>query len=201
VGTNTQRRDAQEGGVRPTIAPAKLAHYALRTSQFEPVLTWYQQVLGAKIVFEGSGLAFLTYDDEHHRLVIIEMPGLASGAGSTTGVHHVAFTYRTLADLLETYERLSELGINPVLPINHGPTTSLYYMDPDRNQVELQVENFDTVEEASAFFYSDAFRENPVGTDFDPREMLQRLRAGTPEGVLKRRVEIGARSPQDVPLH
>src|SRR3546814_1987062 len=89
-----------------------------------------------------------------------------------------AFTYATLADLMATYERLRDKGIRPVFPINHGPTTSMYYADPDGNQIELQVDNYDKIEDATAFFYSEAFAENPVGVEFDPDELLRRLRAG-----------------------
>src|SRR3546814_9050284 len=63
------------------------------------------------------------------------------------GVHHCSFTYATLADLMSTYERLRDKGIRPVFPINHGPTTSMYYADPDGNQIELQVDNYDQIEE------------------------------------------------------
>ena len=48
-----------------------------------------------------------------------------------------------------------------------GPTTSRYYADPDHNQIELQVEKFDTIAESTAFFYSAEFAENPIGVEFD----------------------------------
>ncbi|MBG71394.1 MAG: biphenyl 2,3-dioxygenase, partial [Gammaproteobacteria bacterium] len=59
-------------------------------------------------------------------------------------------------------------------PINHGPTTSLYYEDPDGNRVEFQVENFDSTEELNAFVRSSAFAENPIGVEFDPDRLLER---------------------------
>jgi catechol-2,3-dioxygenase len=36
------------------------------------------------------------------------------------------------------------MRIEPVIPVDHGPTTSFYYEDPDRNSVELFVDNFST---------------------------------------------------------
>src|SRR3546814_9089830 len=109
-------------------------------------------------------------------------------------------TYATLADLMATYERLRDKGIRPVFPINHGPTTSMYYADPDGNQIELQVDNYDKIEDATAFFYSEAFAENPVGVEFDPDELLRRLRAGEPEEDLKRRPDVGKRGLADIKL-
>jgi len=31
--------------------------------------------------------------------------------------------------------------------VNHRPTTSMYYRDPDGNRVELQIDNFPTAKE------------------------------------------------------
>jgi len=58
------------------ISPAKFAHFVLRTGQFDKVIEWYQAVLAARIVFRDERLCFLSYDDEHHRLALIHIPGL-----------------------------------------------------------------------------------------------------------------------------
>lgn len=180
------------------VSPAKLAHIVLRTGQYEVMLDWYKTVLNAKPAFENESLAFMSYDDEHHRVAILGIPGLERPAENTVGVHHVAFTYNDLRTLLENYERLAKLGIEPVYPINHGPTTSLYYADPDGNQLEFQVENFDSVEESGKFFFSEAFAKNPIGVEIDPADMLRRFRAGESEESLKTRPDVGAMSLADV---
>ena len=77
--------------------------------------------------------------------------------------------------------------------MNHGGTTSIYYHDPAGNDIETQVDNFDTVEETNEFLRSPHFAENPIGTDFDPEEMIKRLEAGEDEKIIKTRVEIGPR--------
>lgn len=46
----------------------------------------------------------------------------------------------------------------------------MYYRDPNGTRVELQVDNFDTADEADAFMRSAAFAKNPIGTDFEPEE-------------------------------
>jgi catechol 2,3-dioxygenase-like lactoylglutathione lyase family enzyme len=190
-----------ETSVRASIvSPAKLAHFVLRTNRYAAMLDWYKTVLNATPAFENGGLAFLCYDDEHHRVAILNIPTLADQPEGMVGVHHIAFTYASLTDLLENFERLGKLGINPVYTINHGPTTSLYYADPDQNQLEFQVENFDTVEESGKFFFSAAFAENPIGVEIDPADLLRRLRAGESEIVLKTRPDDGARTLADVKL-
>ena len=79
--------------------------------------------------------------------------------------------------MLSTYRRLKAAGITPHWPINHGVTTSMYYRDPDNNQVELQIDNFATDAEGKAFMRSAAFAKNPIGTEFDPEALLARHRA------------------------
>lgn len=182
------------------VSPSKLAHFVIRTNQYEKLVDWYKMVLNAKAAFENEMLAFLSYDDEHHRVAILNIPTLADQPEGANGIHHVAFTYASLKDLLENYERLSTLGIEPVYPINHGPTTSLYYEDPDHNQLEFQVENYDSVEESGKFFFSEAFAQNPIGVEIDPADLLRRLRAGEPEASLKTRADVGTKTLADVKL-
>ena len=181
-------------------SPAKLAHMVLRTSRYAEQIAWYKTVLGASTTFQDEHLAFLTYDDEHHRVAILNMPGLKDQSAVVAGVHHIAFTYAGLADLLDTYARLKGLGILPIVSINHGPTTSLYYSDPDGNQIELQVDNFETMEESTGFFYSEQFAINPIGVDVDPEDLIRRLRAGESEADLKRRADSGPRLIDDINL-
>ena len=78
-----------------------------------------------------------------------------------------------------TYERLKAVGITPVWSINHGPTTSLYYEDPEGIRLEFQTENFPTAQETAEFFNSADFDQNPIGTEIDPDYLLEQLRAGT----------------------
>jgi catechol-2,3-dioxygenase len=194
-------------------SPAKLAHVVLFTSQLSSMKDWYLKVLDARVAHENQALAFLTYDDEHHRIALSDPEAtaeIAKQVASTAeglvdtptgplsklspadlaalpphGLAHIAFTYTSLADLIDNYERLKDLSILPAITINHGPTTSMYYRDPDSNQIELQVDNFDTVEEGAAFLESDSFRKNPVGVVFDADDMAARLHAGESEAVLK----------------
>ena len=79
--------------------------------------------------------------------------------------------------------------------VNHGPTTSMYYRDPDGNLLETQTDNFDTPEEANDFMASESFMQNPVGTDFDPQDLIRRLKAGEDHASIKKRTEIGRRMP------
>ena len=151
-----------------TIVPTKLAHYVIRAKHFEAMLSWYRTVFHLRTTFEAPVIAFL--NTAH----------LPSPDTMRTGIDHVAFTYADLPALLHTWQRLKTAGIEPFWCINHGPTTSMYYRDPDGNEVELQVENFDTLAESTAWFSSAAFEANPIGVDFDPEALSAKLHSGTP---------------------
>lgn len=160
--------------------PTAFAHFVLRASDKAQSVDWYQIVLGMEVVHDNPMIAFLTYDDEHHRLAIAQTKFEGEVPKGAPGMDHVAYTLGSLEDLLSTYKRLKALDILPVWPINHGLTTSLYYADPDGNRVEFQVENFATKEELQGFMRSEAFAENPVGVGFDPEKLLARYENGDP---------------------
>jgi catechol-2,3-dioxygenase len=157
---------------------AKLAHVVLRSRQFAAAQQWWSDVLSGQVVFANDFLAFITYDDEHHRVALLNFGPGAADPSDGVGMDHVAFTFATLGDLLETYVRLRDKAITPVWTINHGPTTSMYYRDPDGHQVELQVDNFATLDDLSAWFATGAFAKNPIGVEYDPDDLVARYQAG-----------------------
>lgn len=161
-----------------SIKPAKLAHFVIKTTKYETLIEWYKTVLGMEVAFGNASATFLTFDDEHHRMAILNVPALLPNLRGAAGVDHVAFTFASVDDLLKTYERLKEIGITPVWPVNHGATLSFYYKDPDHNMVELQVDVFASRAETDALLSDGRFAINPIGVDVDPEELLARWKAG-----------------------
>jgi len=160
--------------------PIKLAHFVIRSRHYDETVRWYQTVLGAEVGFGNPFLTFMTYDDEHHRVAVINTAGAPEPPPGAAGIDHVAFTFANLADLLHTYRRLAAADVLPYWCINHGPTTSLYYRDPNGIQVELQIDNFASDEELDAWMRSGAFKANPIGVEFDPDVLAARLDRGDP---------------------
>jgi catechol-2,3-dioxygenase len=190
-GQSTQQRMPDASAQK--VAPDRLAHIVFKTADKNRLMAWYGQVLNAHVVFQNDFIGFLTYDDEHHRIAFIQIPGLEPNSGKSTGLHHVAFTYATMDDLISNYERLRDAGVRPAHCVNHGPTTSMYYSDPDENSVELQIDNFATNDEVDTWFASGEFAENPIGVDFEPDDLAAKFRSGVPEAELKKRPNIGPR--------
>jgi catechol-2,3-dioxygenase len=125
------------------------------------------------------------------------MPATDAKVPQTCGFEYIAFSFRTLQDLALAYRQRKERGITPFWCVNHGPATSMYYKDPDGNKIETQVDNFETNEEANSFMMSSKFAESPMGTDFDPEDLIRRLESGEDEKSIKKRVEIGPRGLPD----
>ena len=167
------------------IRPAKFVHVVYRTRRFEQMIAWYESVFDARIQYQNPALAFLTYDDEHHRfafanLAVLQPEGSDIDRRGAIGVDHVAYTYPSLPDLLSNYSQLKEKGIRPYWCVHHGITVSMYYADPDGNQMEFQVDCFASNDDANAYMHGPHFGANPIGVEYDPDEWLQRLNAGTP---------------------
>lgn len=172
------------------IRPRQLAHVVYRTRQFDTMIDWYAKAFHAKVGSRNGGLAFLSYDDEHHRFALVDLSvhtprteTLPDRRG-VVGVDHIAYTYASLDDLLENYAELKGHGILPYWCVHHGLTISMYYADPDGNQMEFQVDVFSTPEALSAYMAGPRFGKNPVGVEFDPDAWLERLRGGTPSSAM-----------------
>ena len=107
----------------------------------------------------------------------LDRPGLV-------GVDHVAYTLESIADLFGNYDYLKGKGIVPYWCIHHGDTVSMYYADPDGNQMEFQVETFEAQKLTPSDPNPTARPNNPIGVEFDPDYWLERLRAGAPDTEL-----------------
>lgn len=175
---------------RGKIAPAKLAHVVLRSPRYDDVINWYRIVLEAEVMVSTPGVSFLTYDEEHHRIAIINAPGIPDSNPQASGVDHIAFTYETIDDLFATYERLKAAGIEPHWSVNHGPTLSFYYRDPDGNRVELQIDIFASNHEVNAWLAQSDFATNPIGVKFEPEDIIERHRNGEDHATLLARPVI-----------
>ncbi|MEQ9639153.1 MAG: VOC family protein [Alphaproteobacteria bacterium] len=165
------------------VAPSKFAHVVYNTHRYEEMIDWYTKVFEARVQHRDGKLAFLTYDDEHHRFAFLNL-GPAEGeaadkAKKPVGVNHVAYTWNGVGELVDTYKRLKALGITPYRPIRHGFTLSMYYCDPDGNQMEFQSDLMSAAA-ANEFMKGPAFGNNPIGEPFDPDALAARYDAGEP---------------------
>jgi catechol 2,3-dioxygenase len=165
----------------PVLCPV-FHHINLKTNQLDALVEWYATVVGARVTFRRHDIAFVTNDAANHRIAItankpyVEPEG---GRGAHVGLHHTAFEYRSLDELLQTWVRLDREGIVPAFCLDHGPTMSFYYRDPDANFVELQADNWDNSQQSAQFMRENPrFFEDPIGKPVAPEKVLEARQSG-----------------------
>jgi catechol 2,3-dioxygenase-like lactoylglutathione lyase family enzyme len=199
--TRPTDKPAPSTGVRPGY----LSHVVLHTRDVQKMSDWWCKVLSAKSMYDTSpGAAgdsgdaktkfdFVSFDEEHHRMAFVNAdlisgrgPTAGPAAGTPTSLHHIAFTYPSLGDLVRNWQYLKSVGIMPTYTVHHGPTISNYYHDPDGNGVELQIDVFDTRKELDDWFESGAFaKHHGAGPSFDFADLAERYDAGDDDAWLR----------------
>lgn len=172
------------------MSTLQIGHFGLRTKDVDRAVEWYGRAFGAEVRFRNEFAAFMSFDDEHHRFVIWDDGETEEKPAAAAGVDHIGFMCADPGQLAEHYERLKSLGIVPTMSVNHHFTSSLYYRDPDGNEVEVSCDNMPTKQAASEFMQSDAMAEAMVppffGAEFDPEELLELHRSHSPAERLAR---------------
>jgi catechol-2,3-dioxygenase len=163
-----------------STARPKLHHINLKTTHLWEMVDWYVKVVGADVVFEFPGGAWLTNDEANHRIAFLSSPQMSDDPDKIIhrGMHHSGFEYGSIDDLLAAYARLKGEGIEPHATLDHGMTTSFYYVDPDGNSVELQHDNFGDWRKSREWMEtSPQMAVNPIGVPVDPEKMIEARRA------------------------
>lgn len=180
-----------------TVRPV-LHHFNLKTSRLQEMIEWYGAVVGMKPNYQFPGGAWLTNDEANHRLALLVSPQLSDDPDKLmhNGFHHSAFEFPSMGDLLDAYVRLKALGIKPHASLDHGLTTSFYYVDPDGNSVELQADNFGSWQESSEWMRtSPQFASDPIGKPVDPDQMVAARQTGASFAELHERAYAGEFQP------
>ena len=185
------------------IIHPKLQHYGLITANLDTMIDWYRKVLGMTINHRSvvpasaqnrppfSAMAFVSNDEVNHRIVFFEMRKAVESDRRQGPLQHVAFEYETFDDLLGSYARLKDLGIQPVWAADHGVGTAFYYEDPDRNIVELNVNNYGNEWTATEHLKTSP----PMLAQVDPDKMLAARKAGASPWELHKRASVGELAP------
>jgi catechol 2,3-dioxygenase len=186
----------------PETATATLHHVNLKTTRLQEMIDWYGLVLGMKALHAFEGGAWMSNDEANHRIALITGPAIEEDPQQIihAGIHHSAFEYPALDDLLDTYVRLKGEGILPHAVLDHGMTLSFYYADPDGNSLELQVDNFGDWDKSSEFVReAPQFAANPIGEFVDADALVEARRGGASAEELHQRAYDNAEFPPTTP--
>ncbi len=158
-----EKKDTDVLGEDEIICPT-LHHVGISTTRWDEMLDFYNKVVGMTPVLTietplGNGseetmkVGFLTNDRANHRITLVTYPELedVGRQGLARSGQHIAFEFDSFDALFQTYRRLKRIGIEPETCEAHGPSTNMYLLDPDRNVVELRVDNFGDWDKSSEF--------------------------------------------------
>ena len=174
---------------RPINVP-KLHHATFMTVDVDAMVAWYELVCGLQPVYYAEHAAWLTNDEANHRIALLRLPGtkIPVDKPHTAGLHHTAFEYDSFDAWLNNYERLAKEGITPAVCLHHGMTMSMYYVDPDGNGVEIQVDVWgDWLVSKEWMWASQEFAEDQIGPQFDPAKLVAARAEGLSADEIQKR--------------
>lgn len=120
-------------------AGVKIGHIRLKVNDLERAVQFFTRFLHMKQVERaGDEYAFLSGGDPHHELALRRISGDARAPRppDAPGFDHVAFEVPSKREFARSYLELSEAGI-AARPIDNGISWSLYFSDPEGNQLEV----------------------------------------------------------------
>ena len=122
----------------PKIHPQiELGAVKLKVSNLKKSLTFYQEIVGFKILDQDSKSAELTADGKKSLLVLEEISdAVIVPPRSTSGLYHFAILLPTRKDLGVSLRKLIESQIH-VGQADHLVSEALYISDPDHNGIEI----------------------------------------------------------------
>ena len=124
------------GFKKTSVAPLRLGHVAVISSEGEKLVKFYEDFLGFWYTDDIQGIAtFLTCNRDHHVINVVNAP--------ESRVHHLAFELRGTANHAMAADALRAAGVKQLWgPSRHtaGHNLAGYHHDPDKVMVELYTE-------------------------------------------------------------
>jgi catechol-2,3-dioxygenase len=129
--------EAPAPGFRKTaVAPVRLGHIAVVSSEGERLVKFYNEFLGFWYTDDIQGIAtFLTCNRDHHVINVVNAP--------ESRLHHIAFELKDTAYHAVAADSLRAAGVKQLWgPSRHtaGHNIAGYHYDPDKVIVELYTE-------------------------------------------------------------
>jgi catechol 2,3-dioxygenase len=148
-----------------TVRP-QLTHMGINVYDIQAMEAFYTGVLGLVVTDRGVGrtfkaqLVFLSSNPGSHHQVV-----LASGrdpGSPKTSINQISFKVEDLEQLREMYRRVRDHGVEGLRPLDHGNAWSVYFADPEGNNVEVYCD--------SPWYVS-----QPHGDPFDPEAPTEQI--------------------------
>ena len=120
----------------PEAAP-RLSHVGLYVRDVPKMIDFYTKVLGF-VVSDGAEDGRITFlsrnPSDHHQVVLVR--GRTTET-DTPMVQQVSFNIETLANVQKAFRKVRDAGCEGIRPVSHGNAWSVYFRDPEGNQIEM----------------------------------------------------------------
>jgi len=126
-----------------TIGP-NLTHAGLWVRESAVMEAFYTRVMGFHVSDRGfverynGNITFMSNDPTiHHQVILAE--GRPDDVPST--INQLSFLVKSLDELRVMYRRVVAEGVENLLPRNHGNAWSVYFDDPEGNNIEVYLDS------------------------------------------------------------
>ncbi|MBP3953608.1 VOC family protein [Bacillus suaedae] len=118
----------------------RLGYVELQVSNLEQSLTFYQELIGFRVLEKGENTAKLTTDGVVPQLLLREEEDFVERPFRSTGLYHFAIVVPTRQDLALSLMNLVKSGYPLQGASDHQYSEAVYLADPDNNGIELYVD-------------------------------------------------------------
>jgi catechol 2,3-dioxygenase len=127
------------------IHPDRIGHVVIKVRDVERSRKFYTEVMGLKLMMELPQIKmafFASNGRDHHEIACIEVgKDAAAPRQKEIGPLHIAFRLSDEEQLQAAYKVLKENHVPIAFTVDHGITKSIYFSDPDGNQLEVYCDN------------------------------------------------------------
>ena len=120
----------------------RVGHVVLKMRDLDEAKRFYNGVLGMKIADEREDMGvFFRFDDYHHDISVFKVvEDAAAPERNQVGLAHVAMIADSFESVQTMYQKLKDSGVEGIRTADHGVTKSVYFKDPEGNELEIYCE-------------------------------------------------------------
>ena len=120
----------------------RVGHVVIKMRDLDEAKRFYRDILGMKITDEREDFGvFFRFQEYHHDIAVFKVDDDATlPHQNQVGLAHVAMVADSYDTVKEMYQRLKEHDVPIVRTVDHGITRSVYFKDPDGNELEIYCE-------------------------------------------------------------
>ena len=120
----------------------RVGHVVIKMRDLDEAKRFYRDILGMQITDEREGFGvFFRFDDYHHDIAVFKVDEDAEAPQKNqVGLAHIALIADSLDTVKAMHRRLKEHEVPIVRTVDHGITQSVYFKDPEGNELEIYCE-------------------------------------------------------------